>query len=144
MLTIEPAALLAHQRQRVLAAEERTVGVDRHRLAPLRQVEVLDRPDGDDPGVVDEHVEPAEVTPARIDRRHPIALAGHVERDCERGFAAEFLGDPRGRRRGAGTVAVGQQHARTLGGEPARDPRADPLRRTGDERTLARDPASHR
>ena len=56
-----PPAMLSHPRQRGLGAEERALEVDREDLVPLLLGHLVAHRVAVDPGVVDEHVQPAEL-----------------------------------------------------------------------------------
>ena len=116
-LMMHPLASLSHRRQDGLAAPDDPEVVGFHDRAELRQRQLLDRPYALDAGVVDQHVDRADLA---VDPRHPVAHRGigvHVHRDHGDG---ETL--PRGGLRqggGAGRVAHGGGHP--VAGAPERE-----------------------
>ena len=72
-------ARLAHRLVAVVAREERAVEVHRHDPSPLGEVDVVPRGEGDDGGVVDEHVELPEGADGLVDHPLDVGLLGDVD-----------------------------------------------------------------
>jgi hypothetical protein len=123
-------AMILHLRDDMLAAQKDPVDVDRKFVAKCLERQVLDRPMGGDPGIVDEDVEAL----AGAERGKPFGFLRHVELDEA---LAEFGGQRLARR----DVDVGNDDACTLGGEAADDVEAQSRRAAGHERDLARNAA---
>src|SRR5262249_60819636 len=84
------AAVGLEERERVLAAQERAVEVDRHHALPGRVVGVLDGGKHRDPGGVDEAVEPSGGAPDLADDAEPVVLRRDVERVVDAGSPGEI------------------------------------------------------
>ena len=123
--------MILHLGNDVLATEEDAVDIDRKFVAEGFERQILDRPMGGDPGIVDEDIDAAEAA----ERREPFLFLRHVELDEA---LAEFGGECLAR----GDVDVGDDHARALGDEAANDVEAEPRRAAGDKGHLARDPSA--
>ena len=72
-------------------AQERAGQVDVNHLLPLGQIEILQRPERDGAGVVDQHVELAEFADRGRDRGVPLVGLGDVEVHVARGVT-DFVG----------------------------------------------------
>ncbi len=106
-----------YRRQDGLAAPDDPEVVGFHDRAELRQPQLLDRADALDAGIVDQHVDRADLA---VDPRHPVAhrgIAVHVHRDHGDGKTLPRGGLRQGR--GAGRVAHSGGHP--VAGAPARE-----------------------
>ena len=117
-------ARLAHRLVPVVAREERSVEVHRHDPPPLGEVDVVPRREGDDGGVVDEHVE----LPVGADRLVDHPLDVFLLRDVDLEPQAAL------RRRRLRTLHVRDDDRRPLFCELVRDRLADSLSAAGDDR----------
>ena len=81
-----------------------------------------------DAGVIDENVQRAPVSGDGLQRRVPVALLAHVQRQIA-GVRADFCGDALA----VGVVDVAQINKRAFGSESAGDGLADTTGSTGDE-----------
>ena len=107
---IDPWPASLHRRHHGPDAEEHTGEVDVEDAMPLRELVVLDGADVEDPGVVHQHVDPAELGDGGRHRRVPVLGAGDVEVDVA-GVVTEFLGD----QFAFGVEDVAAHHLRAVG-----------------------------
>src|SRR5579859_1718465 len=122
-------------------AVERALDVDVDHRVPFLGVGLGHGADGHDAGIVEEHVELAEVNDDRVHHRLDLRLVGYVEQ-IGLGLAAlrgDFGDD------GVELVLAprGDRHLRALGGEMARCLGADAGAATGDEDDLILDAFAH-
>ena len=111
-----------HDRHRLAQAEKGAVDIDLKGRVPCGQIHGLDRPGRPgDPGVVDQHVEPAaETRQGRLEQARDRALVGDVrDQRAEPLVRPLHLGDP-------GRVQIADLHLGALGREGQRDRPADP------------------
>ena len=109
--------------------------VDREGRVPVVGRDLAERMGADEPGVVDQHVDPAEVRGGPFDDRRPGHLARDVTDDRDRPSTRGFdLGDDRRRAR---VIDVVDHDRGTVPGEPQRDRPSVAGGRTGDHRDLA-------
>ena len=125
----------AHVRQRRQDREERPPEVRRHRLLEVVDGHVLERPDLDDAGVVDEHVDAAPVVDDASDRALDLVAIGDVAGD-RRDLAALPLDVGRGTLELL-LVAGGEHHVRPGARELARHRQAEAARAAEDHDGLA-------
>ena len=91
MLMIDPGACFAHQRQGLLTTVEDRIDVDVETPLPVGKVAGFDIACHADPGIVDQHVQSAQMF--RAQRQSPLPTAnrvGHVMRDSESSAVAHF------------------------------------------------------
>ena len=72
------AALAAENRQRGGDAVEHALDVDVDRVFPLFDPQVIERGQGADAGVADEHVQPPEAFAGQLDQGKEIVAPAHV------------------------------------------------------------------
>ena len=134
MLTIRPAALLAHLRQHGARGQEHAEHVHVEHLPPLVDVDLLERlrhERGVDAGVVDEPVDAAEAVEHGLRHRRAVGLGRDVDAQPERVAAVRGqLG-----RCLLGAAEVGDHDPRALVREAVGDRPADALRAAGDDAT---------
>jgi hypothetical protein len=130
------AALLEHERDLVLHAQEHAAKADPDDAVPFGLADLGDRLDGlFDAGVVEGQIEPPELVDGRLKRRLHILRTRHVARDRESPSAGFF--DQTGRFLVARVRDVGDHDAGALTREGQRGGAADAARRARDERHLA-------
>src|SRR3954467_12877034 len=119
---------------RTLNRDEDRADVDRELSVELVETEGLDIAEDGNPGVVDEHVEPAELGYRIVDRlRHllgvgAVGLDRHGRSAVGRHFGDQLLGLSRG-------PAVCEGDGGAVGGEASDDFGTDAAGRAGDQRT---------
>ena len=129
--------LLAHDGQRVLDAQEYAAQQHGH-----TEIEILHRDlfrrarHADDPGVVEQAVEPSPLLYGAFDQRLHVGLHGHV-RVLVEGVRAELLHQ----RLAHLVLDVGREHPRALGDEAAHGRGADSAGASGDDRGLSVEPS---
>ncbi|MNF53965.1 hypothetical protein D3C84_353740 [compost metagenome] len=128
------AAGFLHRLYGVLAAEEVAVVVDALHLLEQLQRGVLDGADGEDGGVVDQHIEAAEGRQGGFDHPLPIGLAGDVVTH-EQGVAAD-LG---GRTLAGFLVEIGEHHLGPFAGQQLGILQTDATGGASDDANLAFD-----
>ena len=106
--------MFAHQWQGLLAAVEDRVDVDVEAALPVPEIAGLDVAWHADAGIVDQHVEPAEMLARGIDRGFPLGGVGDVMRDPESGAFAHFGIDDRSGFLRTRAVDIGRQHPRAF------------------------------
>ena len=115
------AALLAHDRQDVLADEERAAGVDGHHPVPVVERPLLDRTERGVAGGVEHAVDAPELLARRLDGGAHRRLVGDVGAEADRAVDAGGdllrLGRRRGRRR-----PPARRRRRTAAPSPRRSP----------------------
>ena len=121
---------------RVLAAEEDAVEVQRVQGAPVLERGLLDRAVDGGAGAVHQHVQPAERADGRVQRDGPGFLLGDVLRDGDRGLA-DGVGDGLGPLE----IDVRDRDLRALARKQQRRGAADPRRGACNQRDLAADPS---
>lgn len=129
---VDDAPALAQVRQRRLGGDEHGAHVDVHRAVVVVGRDVLDRPGQEDAGVVDQDIEAAQVGggPGHGLADLPgIGRVGGVGVGAPPG-GAQFFHQRVGLVSGAD---VGQRDVRAVGGQAARDGRADAAACAGDE-----------
>jgi hypothetical protein len=111
------AAALPHRGQDELRGEHDRAQVQVEGLLPLRRIRCGEARLLNAPGVVDQDAD----WPGGVDGRVDVGPVGEVG-------AEERAADPFGRNRALPVVEVGDDHVHALGGEPFRDPGANPGR----------------
>ena len=118
-----------HRPQAPLEAERGAEDVDLEHRADVLRVDVDDQAADLDPGVVDQHVQPAEVGGGRRDRVLPAALVGHVEVHEPVAVALQRVGDLRAEV----VLEVGDDDPGAGRGQGLRHAFAEALGASGDE-----------
>jgi hypothetical protein len=126
---------LAQCRQRELGAEKHARQVDSAKPVPIGEGRLLDAHPEKDASIVDEDVEAAETVGDGRDRRGPILLAGNVETRVDR-LGPVTLDRPHGLSPALVEQIADGDLCPGLGHE-TRSLRADPARRTRNQRNLA-------
>ena len=133
------AAARQHSRDREARPEEDAAEVDGHHAVVLGDRQLLERELADDPRVVHEHVDAAELRLDAVDGGAHLRLVGHVAGDEERAAARRAHVGEHGLRHG-GVEHVGDRDVRALRRVGARDRRADPAGAARDHRPLPLQP----
>lgn len=131
------AALFVEDRQRRGYPVEDAAEVDVDHRRPAVDVQVGNRADLADAGVVHEHVEPPEFVQRRGDQSFEVLAAGDV--GAAGGDPAARVADRLDEDVEACCPACAQYDGRSAFGEQARGCRADPAARPGDNHDLAFD-----
>ena len=132
----------AHVRHRRLAHQEWTARVDRKHAVELRRLDLLERPvakRGQDRGVVDQTIDPAQARRDAVDRHPHGPGVGNIELDLER-FRARISTGGRDRAQLL-RVDVDEGQPRALEREATRVGAADPGSRPGDDDDTVLEPA---
>ncbi len=134
------AARLFNERHRGAARPHRRLDIDRHHLAPMRQIDIGDTAERADPGVVDQDVDYAEAVGDGGDQCFDFRGDQHVDPMTDETVAAQRGGERIDR---IGTN-IGDDDCCPLIVKPPHRGLADPRRAAGDDRDLAIEPPAHR
>ena len=136
--------MLAHQRQRLLAAMKNGIDIDRKAAFPIVEIAGLDIAAHADTGIVHQDIETADILARSVHGGFPVNGIGNVVPDRMGGAVTQIRIDERGGFGSAITVDIGAQHPRALFGQPGCMGPAEPLRRACHQCQLACTPSCHR
>ena len=111
--------MVTHQRQSSLAAVKDPIDVDREAALPVFECAGLDIACNADPGIVDQHIETAQVLTSCLDSGIPLRAVGNIMLDAKGSFRTQIRIDRIGSGFCAVAIDVGQQDTRALFCEPA-------------------------